>query len=351
MKRTFIVLSFMVAVCMLFAAAKVSADGTSASCTSSPNSRSFVCRGYRVETVPLSGDFPNIHQIGVDTKNNPVFESVFTYKITQIDRKANLVNWADILIPACAGNPSHSSCTTLSCSGNMFTGGSGDPFTGFGLGLTTDNTWKWDWTLSSKLKGVTGGTVSLTLPGKLYASEGTMLLKLSLLNFNYPFGQILAPSCSAISQVSSPSVPLTTQKEINFGDINVCFESPDQSSCPANIYSCLVSASPLVYADSPCNCLAPDTKQSWVEVDLGITAGSSNRSGQILILFVQLLFCILKAAHAVHVPSLGESRDAFHIIPNHHVVLHVLNNSRRLYVGRHFMSFGVYCDAAHLMFT
>jgi hypothetical protein len=105
----------------------------------------------------------------------------------------------------------------------------------------------------------------LTLPGKVFASTGTMLLKTSLLNFTYPFGQILAPSCSAVSQVASPSVPLTTQREISFGSIDVCFESPDQSSCPTKIYSCSKPGY------SACNCPS-GSEQFWTEVDLGIGA-------------------------------------------------------------------------------
>jgi len=269
MKRTFIVLSFMVAVCMLFAAAKVSTGQTSTSCTSSPGFGSFQCKGYMVQTVPCSGAFPCIQQNGTDASGNPIFQSVYKYTITQINPKADLINWADILIPVCEPSPSSYSCTALPCSGDLFTNASGDPLTGFGLGLTTDNTWEWNWTIQSKGKGVTGGTVSLTLPGIQYASPGGMLLKLGLLDFRYPVGQILAPSCSATSQASSSSVPLTTQREINFGGINICLESTNQSSCPTTIYSCSVSG-------DVCACPSA-SQQIWAQVNLGISAGHLNQ--------------------------------------------------------------------------
>lgn len=240
MKRAFLVLLVVVAVFMLFAATKVGADGTG-SCISSPDSRSFDCRGYHVETVPRIGDFPVIRNTG--TATNPVFQSVFQYNITPIiGQKPNPVNWVDILIPTCTPglNPisSSSNCTPQTCYTNMFTGGSGDPLSGFGLGLITENTWKWDWTLSSKLKGVTSGTVTLTLPGIVYAATGTMFLKLNLLSFNYPFGQILAPSCSQTTATNSPAVPQTLQREETIDGLAVCIQSSDGSGCPTSVSNC-----------------------------------------------------------------------------------------------------------------
>ena len=256
MKKICLVLSVIVAVLMLFPAVKVNA----ACDPNLPPGWCFEKNGYKVEIVPFDGNFP-------DTSSG---NSVFKYKITKIDPKANSVNWVDILIPStCNPNldPISYVCTSQTCYGKMFIGGSGDPLTGFGLGLTTDNTVKWDWTISSKGKGVPGGTVSLTLPGILYASKGNMLLKLGLLNFSYPFGEILAPSCGQVpAQVFPPQVPHATKKQEKISDIEVCIESTDQSGFPTSVYSC--DPPPVGTPPTPaCDC--PEGKRDyWVKKPL-----------------------------------------------------------------------------------
>jgi len=253
MKKICLVLSVIVAVLMLFPAVKVNA----ACDPNLPPGWCFEKKGYKVEIVPFDGNFP-------DTSSG---NSVFKYKITKIDPKANLVNWADILIPACMPDLDQISynCDPPNCSGKMFTGGSGDPLTGFGLGLTIDNTVKWDWTISSKGKGVPGGTVSLTLPGILYASKGNMLLKLGLLNFSYPFGEILAPSCGQVpAQVFPPQVPHATKKQEKISGIEdgieICIESTDQSGFPTLVYNCDVQG-------PACDCLE-ENRYYWVKYPL-----------------------------------------------------------------------------------
>jgi hypothetical protein len=225
---------------MFFAATKVGA----ACDPNLPPGWCFENKGYQVSILPDSdGNFPVI-----DTNGN----SVFAYHFKKIDPKVkDFVNWVDILIPSTCTpnlNPSSYVCykdqtSPQSCYGNLFTGGSGDPLSGFGLGLTTENTWKWGWALSTKFKGLQEGTVSLTLPGRVYASKGNMFLKLSLLDFRYPFGDILAPSCGLVSaQVFPPQVPLATKKQEKISgaesSVEICIESTDQSGLPTSIYSC-----------------------------------------------------------------------------------------------------------------
>jgi hypothetical protein len=252
MKRTFILLSIMIALLMPFAVTKVGAD-----CTDPlPPGGYFESRGYRVE-IQRDADcnFPKI--VGGN--------SVFEYKITKIDPKVkDLVNWVDILIPSTCTpnlNPTSYGCTPLNCYGKMFTGGSGDPFSGFGLGLTAQNTWKWDWTLLSKLKGVVNGTVSLTLPSTVYASKGNMFLKSGLLDFRYPFGEILAPACGLVpAQVFPPQVPATSTKTesmpFNGVEVSVCIESNDSSGCPTSVFSCPGNTS--------CDC-STDSRILWTK--------------------------------------------------------------------------------------
>ncbi len=254
MKRTSIVLFLIAASLVLLPTAKVSAD-----CASGLDpGRCFEAKGYRVETVPLQGSFPTI-----DEKGN----SVFTYKITKTTAKKNLKG-ASILIPVCTpalGAPTAYSCSFSRCSGTLSAGGAGDVSTGFGLGLTTTDTWSWNW------KDKNEGTISFTFQGKVYASQNAMLLNGAMKKNEYPYGQILAPSCALISPpVAPPQVPLVVKREEQIGDVKVCTESSDQSGCPTLVYGC---SDPAVAA---CSC--PDElKEVWEQVpfsEIGVTRES-----------------------------------------------------------------------------
>jgi hypothetical protein len=225
----------MVAVLMLFA---VSGAGAVVNCDPERKEKEecFESNGYVVEVVKdAEGNFPQ-------TVNG---DSVFTYRITRVDSRKKLVSHADILIPVCTpplGRPIDFKCEPVSCTGQEFFGGSGEPFTGFGLGLTTEDTWKWNWLwpLRWPIGFIAGtGTVSITMPGKVYASPNAMLVMVGLLKSDFLYGQILAPACALIpAPTFPPQVPLATRREESAGGIAVCLESSDQSGCPTEVFSC-----------------------------------------------------------------------------------------------------------------
>ena len=127
------VLSVLIAVLMLFSAAKVGA----ACGPNLPPGWCFEHKGYKVEIVPDNeGNFPKI--VGGN--------SVYTYRITRTTwiRKFRDV---DILIPVCtraSGTQLPGLVDPPVCVGKFYKGGSGDPSTGFGSGLTTNDTWNWN---------------------------------------------------------------------------------------------------------------------------------------------------------------------------------------------------------------
>jgi hypothetical protein len=236
----------MVAVLMILAATKASA-------ACDPNldpGRCFEKNGYQLETVPLQGPFPT-----TDSQGN----SVYTYRITK-STAIKRFKEVDILIPVCTpslGNPISYSCSTPICVGKFYKGGSGDPSTGFGLGLTTDDTWNWN--MFGERDSV---TVSFTFQGKTYASQNALLVRVGLILRDYVYGQILAPSCGLVSaQVFPPQVPLATKKQEKISDIEVCIESTDQSGFPTLVYSCNVQGTPA------CDCSESD-KDFWVKKPL-----------------------------------------------------------------------------------
>jgi len=253
MKRRLVLFSVIVAILMFLPAIT-----TFAACpTDLDPGRCFEAEGYRVETVPLQGPFPTINNQG---------NSVFAYKISKTTGKRK-VKEADILIPVCTpslGNPIAFSCGPSLCSGTMFTDGSGDPSTSFGLGLTTYDTWNWDWK-EWWFDKPGQRTVSFTFQGKIYASPNAMLMKVETWNKNRrdnPFGQILAPSCSLVPPpIFPPQVPLATKKEEQIGDVKICSESTDQTGCATKVYTC---SDPL---SSACNC-PEGSKQYWPQKSL-----------------------------------------------------------------------------------
>ena len=263
MKRTSTLLFVAVAFLMLFSATRV---GAAVSCDPERKEKGecFESKGYVVEVVKTEGNFPQI------VSGN----SVFTYKITRTNAKVKLVSHADILIPVCTptlGSPISYSCSPVSCSGTMYSGGSGEPLTGFGLGLSTENTWKWNWLWPLKWPiGLPSGTgtVSLTLKGNLYASQNPMLIMVGLLKSEFPYGQILAPSCGQIpAETFPPQVPLATKKEEQIGDVKVCSETTDQSGCPTRVYSC-----PPAYSGPTCGCPNPVLWEQKPLSDISIVA-------------------------------------------------------------------------------
>jgi len=253
MKKICLVLSVMVVVLMLFAATKVGA----ACDPTLPAGWCFEDKGYRVviaypngDPIPKDGTFPVI----VDGN------SVYTYKITKITGKR--FRDVDILIPVCTqslGNPIAWSCSPPVCVGKFYKGGSGDPSTGFGLGLTTNDTWNWN--MLSERDSI---TVSFTFKGKTYASQNALLVRVGLILREYVYGQILAPSCGLVSvQVFPPQVPLATKKQEKISDVEICIESTDQSGFPTSVYSC----DPLLVGTPACNC--PEEKRDyWVKYPL-----------------------------------------------------------------------------------
>jgi hypothetical protein len=251
MKKICLVLCVSVAVLTLFAATKVGAICD----TNLPAGWCFEKNGYRVEVADPNGTpIPNGGTFPVIVDGN----SVYTYKITKTTAK-RLFNGVDILIPVCSeslGNPLSYFCGTPTnplCFGKLYKGGSGDPLTRFGFGLTTNDTW--NWSLFTDKDTI---AVSFTIQGIKYASPNAMLVKVGLIFSDSIYGQILAPACGLITAPTfPPQVPQTTKKEENILGIDVCMESTDQSGCPTKIYSCSDSSY------SACNC--PDSKPPRVE--------------------------------------------------------------------------------------
>ena len=154
----------------------------------------------------------------------------------------------------------------------MLDPGAGDLLTGFGLGLALNRVIRagWVWPL-----GAVQGTITLTIPGKLYASPNATLLVAGLLSSDYPYGQILTPSSSPspvqnFAQNLAPQVPLTTLKEEAIGGLNICTKTQDAPGYPTEVFDC---TDPFATA---CNC--PDgNKRDWEFIPLsevGIGAGS-----------------------------------------------------------------------------
>lgn len=264
----------MVAVLMFLAVISVGVAAAAATCTATcddarkAKGECFASKGYVIEVVKdANGNFPQIV-----TSN-----SVFQYKITRCDTRQALVSLAGLLIPECSpsiGNPIAFQCSPVSCTGQEFFGGSGDPLTGFGFGLTTEDTWRWNWLWPLKWPlGLPSGTgtVSITMPGKVYASVNPMMVTVGLLRSNFPYGQILAPSCGLVTPPSFPPiVPQTTQSEVPLsGGLTLCLEFGDNSGCPTNGYTCNSEAS-----GYPCAC---DVKNYWQDAgtlsDLEIMTG------------------------------------------------------------------------------
>lgn len=228
----------------------------------------FEINGYKVEIadpsgvpIPAGGNFPVI--VGGN--------SVFTYKITRTTA-TNSISHVDILIPVCSpslGSPTTSCSPACKSASQLYPAGTGDPSTGFGLGLTTDNVLKWYTSCTNT------GTVSLTLPGNVSASPNAMLLKIGSSSNLFAYGNILAPSCgSTCGSNFSPSVPLSRTKVMSFSGIDICLEIPDESSCPTAVYSCCSTALDSngqcmsSYSSSPCGC-ASANRQLFTEENFG----------------------------------------------------------------------------------
>ncbi|HJW29351.1 MAG TPA: hypothetical protein VJ508_08855, partial [Saprospiraceae bacterium] len=164
----------------------------------------FTSNGYVVEICTSDGTFPQINGS----------QSVFQYQFTRIDPKAPALTHIDILAPVCTPPLTiPTGICSSSCTGTLFPPGAGEPSTGFGLGLKLDNTFKWSWSSSQ-----TGGQVSLTYglatpPQPVKAAPNAMLLKGGATSSKFPFGQILAPACSASGAVAGTFVGslVTTQ--------------------------------------------------------------------------------------------------------------------------------------------
>jgi hypothetical protein len=252
----------MVAVLMFLAV--ISVGVAAATCTATcddarkAKGECFSSNGYVIEVVKDGDNFPQINTDG---------NSVFKYKITRCDTRLALVSLAGILIPECSpplGNPIAFQCSPISCTGQEFFGGSGDPLTGFGFGLTTEDTWRWNWLWPLKWPpGLPSGTgtVSITMPGKVYASVNPMMVAVGLPRSNFPNGQILAPSCGLVTPPTFPPiVPQTTLSEVSLSEGHIlCLEFGDNSGCPTNGYTCASGAS-----GYPCACTGTD-KQPWVD--------------------------------------------------------------------------------------
>ena len=194
----------------------------------------FARAGFVIEAVVDSHDnFPVINASG---------NSVFTYKITRTTSKKSL-GYPDILVPICSSTFQllSATCNSKACSIKQFAQGTGDPLTGFGLGLVKNDTWRWQYLLAFG----TQATISFTLKGRVYASPGAMLLKMGLLDSDASaYGQILAPSCGLITPpVAPPVVPTTEMKQEQVGQgtrarVQICSEAPDAAGCPTLVYTC-----------------------------------------------------------------------------------------------------------------
>jgi len=273
MKKICLVFSVLVTVLMLFSATKVGAQ-----CT--PDPLMYQPPGWCFEGNDIEGiaDWYSVqiaNPDGTPIQSGGTFpvivggKSVFTYKITKIPKSgAKVVGHIDILIPSCfkalavAGvicNPPCSSTTPF----NLYQPGAGDPSIGFGLGLKSDYTFKWNWPWASSM---TTGYVSFTLEGKVYASPNPALVKAGSSSPYFPYGQILAPSCGQVpAQVFPPQVPHATMKQEQISgvedSVEVCIESTDQSGFPTSVYSCNVLGTPA------CDCLELD-RDYWVKKSL-----------------------------------------------------------------------------------
>jgi hypothetical protein len=252
----------MVAVLMFLVVISVGvASATCPTCdpTSMAKGECFASHGYVIQVVKdSSNNFPQIDAGG---------NSVFLYNVTRCDTGKPLVSLAGILIPECSPpvaplKPIASKCLPVSCTGQEFFGGSGDPLTGFGFGLTTEDTWRWNWLWP--LKWPLGlpqgtGTVSITMQGKVYASMNPMMVAAGLLRSNFPYGQILAPSCGLVTPPSFPAiVPQTTQSEVPLNPgLTLCLEGGDNSGCPTKVYDCGLNPA------TPCGC---ENKDFWDDV-------------------------------------------------------------------------------------
>ena len=237
MKKICLVFPVLVAVLTLFAATNVcigaGCDGSLPPGWCFENTKA----GYKVEVVTTTGDFPVIDASG---------NSVFTYKITRTTGTKRFRD-VDILIPVCTeslGNPIAWSCSPPLCGVKFYKGGSGDPSTGFGLGLRTYDTLNWN--MFNDRDSI---TVSFTLKGIKFALQNAILVKTGLIFGDYTYGQILAPACAQTTVQEFPiEVPNTTKRDGNILGIDVCFESTDQSGCPTNTFSCNVPV------ESVCDC-------------------------------------------------------------------------------------------------
>ena len=236
MKRMTIVLFALTAILMLIPATKVGAVCPEALGASG----CFENKGYQVEIVPDDspgnvGLFPKIEGDA----------SIFKYKIARTTSN-RLVSFVNLLIPASETPLSIVSCNYTigrysgSCTPKLFGPGSGDPLTGFGLGLTLNQVIRlgWTWPL-----GAVEGTVTLKIAGKAYAAPNASLLVAGLASANYPFGQILTPSSSPsptqdFGQNLAPQVPLTTFKRETIFGVEICTETEDTPGYPTKVYTC-----------------------------------------------------------------------------------------------------------------
>jgi len=262
MKKTCFMLPVLVAVVALLSATKVGA----ACDPNLPLGWCFESAKFRVEIVdpsgtpiPANGTFPVI-----DANGN----SVFTYKISRT-QAGKSISHIDILIPVCTPNgltPTNPLCNGSPCSATLYPAGLGESSTGFGLGLTSEQAYKWYCSST--------GNLSFTLAGSVYASPNAMLLKVGSSVSDFAYGKILAPSCTLIPAAAYPPVvPQATLKEEQIGDIKVCIESTDPSGCPTTMYSCWDGSQ---YTDFPCDCQSPNIKMVWDKKllkDIGIPQG------------------------------------------------------------------------------
>lgn len=264
MKKICLVMPVLVGVLMLFSAIKVGA----ACDLTLPAGWCLEKNGYKIEVADKNGT-----PIGSDG-TFPVIEggnSIYTYKITKTTAK-RLFNGVDILIPVCPqslGKPSSYFCGTPKnhlCSGNLYTGGSGDPWTRFGFGLITNDTWNW-----SMLTDQNTMTVSLTLNGIHYALPNGVLVKVGLIFSDFVYGQIATPSCGLTTAPTfTIDVPKPGTIEQNTLGIDLCWEPAGESGCPASIYSCSDDT-----VLSACNCPSGSPpREYWAKktfLDQGIT--------------------------------------------------------------------------------
>jgi len=263
MKKICLVLPVLIAVLTLFSATNV-CIGAGCDPTLPPgwcfeNTKT----GYKVEVVSVTGDFPDI------INGN----SVFTYKITRITGTKRFRD-VDILIPVCTqslGDPINPSCSPRVCGVKFYKGGSGDPSTGFGLGLRTNDTLNWN--MFSDRDNI---TVSFTLAGKKFAAQNAMLVKTGLIFGDYTYGQILAPACAQTTVQEFPiEVPNTEKRDANILGIDLCIESTDKSGCPTKVYSCIDPV------ESACDCSDPTKQIVWNQetiLDASVDQGKLRRA-------------------------------------------------------------------------